>query len=91
MLVKDFTPNGTGDRTFSLQGRNGKSGFVPGAINGKLLFRAHGEELWISDGTAEGTRLVKDIFPGKTTESTQSALLWEFKNRTFFLADDGGV
>lgn len=30
----------------------------------------HGRELWRSDGTAEGTRRVKDICPGPTTEST---------------------
>jgi ELWxxDGT repeat protein len=25
---------------------------------------AHGEELWITDGTAQGTHIVKDVFPG---------------------------
>jgi ELWxxDGT repeat protein len=28
----------------------------------------HGEELWVTDGTARGTRLVKDIAPGLTEE-----------------------
>jgi ELWxxDGT repeat protein len=28
----------------------------------------HGEELWITDGTAAGTRLLKDIHPGVITE-----------------------
>lgn len=28
---------------------------------------AHGLELWRSDGTAEGTRLLKDIYPGPTS------------------------
>ena len=38
------------------------------AFNGKLLFNGfngvNGNELWISDGTAAGTVLVKDIYPG---------------------------
>ncbi len=37
-------------------------------VNGKLIFRAddgtHGQELWITDGTPEGTSLLKDIFSG---------------------------
>jgi len=40
---------------------------VPG-IGERMFFRAyddvHGEELWVSDGTGPGTRLVKDILPG---------------------------
>src|SRR5690606_37722574 len=35
-------------------------------VNGKLFFRSyeseHGVELWTSDGTSAGTKLVKDIF-----------------------------
>jgi ELWxxDGT repeat protein len=37
-------------------------------FNGTLLFRAgdplHGEEWWRSDGTAAGTRIIKDVNPG---------------------------
>ena len=40
---------------------------VPG-IGERMFFSAddgvHGPELWVSDGTEQGTRLVKDIFPG---------------------------
>jgi ELWxxDGT repeat protein len=39
------------------------------AMGGMLYFRAtddpHGRELWKSDGTAAGTSLVKDIYPGQ--------------------------
>ena len=49
----------------------GKTGSEPGLLvdfKGKLLFAAahpdFGEELWRSNGTKPGTRLVKDIDPG---------------------------
>ena len=32
---------------------------------------AHGRELWITDGTAGGTQLVKDINPGTNGSSSQ--------------------
>ena len=42
-------------------------------VNGTLFFRAndgtHGTELWKSDGTAAGTVLVKDIYPGSASSS----------------------
>ncbi|MEQ8524100.1 T9SS type A sorting domain-containing protein [Gracilimonas sp.] len=43
------------------------------AHNGTMYFSArhhnYGEELWATDGTAEGTYMVKDIFPGKYEDS----------------------
>ena len=54
--IKDIDPVGGGSSPRELT-----------AVNGTLFFSAddgvHGEELWKSDGTAEGTVLVKDIFP----------------------------
>lgn len=41
-----------------------------GLLNGQFIFAAtsptFGSELWITDGTIAGTRLVKDIYPGNT-------------------------
>jgi ELWxxDGT repeat protein len=38
-------------------------------VGGRVFFSArdadHGLELWVSDGTTDGTRLVKDLLPGK--------------------------
>src|SRR5581483_5098943 len=38
-------------------------------LGSRLLFRGwdpeHGFELWVTDGTAEGTVLLKDVSPGK--------------------------
>ncbi len=48
---------------------------------------AHGLELWCSDGTRPGTRLVKDIFPGRA--SSNPSELTAVGNQLFFVAEDG--
>ncbi|OJT26178.1 hypothetical protein BO221_10190 [Archangium sp. Cb G35] len=64
----------------------------PLLLVGDTLFLAgkdaeHGLELWKSDGTAEGTVLVKDVNPGPGgSRIAQGAALG---NRLFFWADDG--
>lgn len=63
-----------------------------GALNGSTFFTCndgvHGSEIWCTDGTADGTQLVKDIFPGPTGPSVpdQFALLGSI---LLFRADDG--
>ncbi|MBD5225115.1 MAG: hypothetical protein HDS68_03990 [Bacteroidales bacterium] len=47
----------------------------------------HGEELWVSDGTPEGTKLVKDINPGLATSNIN--WITRFNDRVVFAADDG--
>ena len=60
--VADIHPGGLGSGA-------GFSGRLT-VVNGVVLFSANdgtnGEELWMSDGTAEGTMMVKDINPGMT-------------------------
>ncbi len=46
-----------------------------------------GEELWVTDGTDEGTRLVKDIRPG--TSSSSPLNLTNVDGLLYFSADDG--
>jgi ELWxxDGT repeat protein len=66
-------------------------------FDGKLYFKAndgeHGEELFVSDGTAEGTQLVKDIYPGENQygykNSSAPSDLVEFKDKFYFAANDG--
>lgn len=47
----------------------------------------HGEELWVTDGTIEGTRMVKDINPGLATSDIQ--WLTRFNDKVVFTANDG--
>jgi ELWxxDGT repeat protein len=66
-------------------------------FNGKLFFAADdgttGRELWVSDGTAEGTQLLKDIFSGSLpsgiTASSRPFNLTEVNGKLFFTANDG--
>ncbi|MBL7645713.1 MAG: hypothetical protein JNK74_05915 [Candidatus Hydrogenedentes bacterium] len=48
----------------------------------------HGAELWISDGGSDGTRLLKDIFPGPGSSAPQS--LSPLGTIVYFTAEDGG-
>jgi ELWxxDGT repeat protein len=47
----------------------------------------HGQELWVTDGTAEGTMMVKDINPG--AGSSNVSYLARFNDKVVFSADDG--
>ena len=67
---------------------------LPGFLiefNNKLYFSAtndeNGRELWVSDGTSEGTQLLKDINPG--TESSTPSNFIILNDRLYFSADDG--
>jgi ELWxxDGT repeat protein len=59
---------------------------------GKVVFfstmdQANGRELWKTDGTPEGTALVKDINPGISSSKISNAI--SFKNRLLFFDSDG--
>jgi ELWxxDGT repeat protein len=63
-------------------------------VNGTLFFRAHdvvhGFELWKSDGTADGTVLVKDIGPGvNTAPYLIPQFLTNVHGTLFFIMDEG--
>ncbi|HEY1238159.1 MAG TPA: ELWxxDGT repeat protein [Solirubrobacterales bacterium] len=65
VLVKDINPGG---KRSSSTGGAAPGSLVFANVAGTLFFaatdRKHGNELWRSDGTRRGTRLVKDIRPG---------------------------
>jgi len=60
-------------------------------IGDRLLFvgedAEHGIELWVTDGTAEGTRRLRDLQPGPG--SSNPDWLTALGNRVFFTADGG--
>lgn len=48
---------------------------------------AHGEELWASDGTGTGTKMVKDIMPGAANAGISN--ITDVNGTLYFTADDG--
>ena len=62
------------------------------SADGTLYFSAsdhrYGKELWASDGTPEGTHLVKNIRRGGTSSAAPRQLT-RFGNRLYFTANDG--
>jgi ELWxxDGT repeat protein len=59
-------------------------------VDGRVFFAAsdpaHGEELWATDGTSEGTLLVRDITPGAFGSFPRSLEAWQ--GRLWFRARD---
>jgi ELWxxDGT repeat protein len=54
----------------------------------------HGRELWVTDGTSEGTRLVIDLWPGTKgsvglNRSNDEQSIAEFNGRALFIGNDG--
>ena len=94
VLVKDINP---GNHKSSSTG--GEPSGVFSDVAGTLFFvagdRRHGRELWRSDGTRRGTRMVKDINPGQRPccrgqgASSDPYSLTAVGRALYFVADDG--
>ena len=99
-FVKDIFPGPQGGLLWRRGSGYGEPGFV--VLGDRVLFPAddgvHGMELWTSDGTTAGTRIVKDIRPGGGGSLTDpasrdfDATMWVNAvsgGLMYFLADDG--
>jgi len=59
--------------------------------DGRIIYArssALGEELWVTDGTREGTELVRDLFPGGDSQPGQFVA---FRDQVFFVARTPGT
>ncbi|HEX5716948.1 MAG TPA: ELWxxDGT repeat protein, partial [Thermoanaerobaculia bacterium] len=58
------------------------------AVGGSIFFAAddeiHGEELWTSDGTVAGTRMVKDVYPDYINSEPRNLIA--FQGKLYFTA-----
>jgi len=83
-LVRDVCPGSCGAFALAAQG-------ALAAVGTTVFFTAqddvHGQELWATDGTAGGTRLVADLRPGWPSSMPREFL--SAAGQLFFLADDG--
>lgn len=79
-ILKDIMPGSLGSTPHEMT-----------ASGSRLFFTAddgdHGRELWVSDGSSAGTRLVMDIFPGDV--GAEPTHLTALNGQIYFHADDG--
>ncbi len=84
--------DGTAAGTQPVEGTGAILGVQFKAVLGDILYftasdGGHGVELWQTDGTLEGTRMVRDIKPGRGGSGIQS--LVAFRGELYFGANDG--
>ena len=78
-LIRDIVPG--------IGGQFGSDPFLIQVADRVLLFaddEDHGRELWITDGTPAGTRLIRDVCPGRC--SSEPEAIWSLGERLLFSA-----
>ncbi len=93
LYVFDSTTGTAGEIRMTYETYTAYSPMFLSVFNGNIYFRAEitalGNDLWVSDGTAEGTQLVEQI---NTTAEPSNSNPWNFtvmEDRLYFCADDG--
>ena len=80
-MVKDINPDGHG----------GLAGGFFTEFKGKVVFSANppasGQEVWVSDGTEAGTKIIKDLNPGPASSFAISPV--NIGDTLYYSADDG--
>jgi ELWxxDGT repeat protein len=84
-LVKDTNPNAASSFPRGITSFAAK----PGTVAFDASDGAHGFELWRSDGTSTGTKLVKDINPRPQADGLPTIVFANLGQRVFFPGDDG--
>ena len=83
-LVKDIDANESDPASWFISGR-GNSIVFNGALYFTAVDNAHGRELWKSDGTTDGTTLVRDIVAGPADSDPEGFTI--LGDRLFFTAN----
>ena len=90
VLVKDIN-SGVEDNAQSSPQDSQPRNFIE--FNDQLYFTAddgeNGEELWVSDGTPQGTQLLADIYPGSDSANSYNWYLTELNDQLYFTANNG--
>ncbi|TGD95360.1 ELWxxDGT repeat protein [Methylobacterium nonmethylotrophicum] len=86
-----WTADADGSRLISTINTTGKGAYDLTMVGSRLFMNAAGNEtgneLWTSDGTPAGTRLVKDIFP--RLGGSYPGNFKSFQGSAYFSAEDG--
>lgn len=84
-LVKDINPGSATSFSKWHEGDGDRSAVIGGTMLLASTTDAEGNELWATDGTAAGTRMVKDIYPGMPESSPQN--LTAYAGKVYFSAE----
>jgi len=95
-LLKDINPGNAGSSPLiwlNFFGGSASGGQHHTLFNGKIFLEAndgtHGNELWITNGTATGTKIVKDIRTGAASSLASSFNYFYTTTNLYFSANDG--
>jgi ELWxxDGT repeat protein len=94
-LLKDINPGAGSSDAFPMKPYDMINGFTDVLYNGKIFLSAtdptNGSELWMTDGTAAGTTLVKDINPGVADGVDPFSFTYFYSTAGLYFAANSGA